>query len=290
MTPPTASQHADQWDIRGRTLHFGRLPLIMGIINITPDSFSDGGKYLDTDAAVRHALKLAAEGADILDIGGESTRPGAEAVDTDEERRRIVPVIRRIAEISHVAISVDTTKAEVAMAAIDAGAHIINDISAFDYDPHMLDVARSTDAGICIMHMQGTPRTMQQSPRYDDVTAEVFHYLISRRDALVKAGIPHNRIALDPGIGFGKTLEHNLKLLTDINKLVASGSPVLVGHSRKSYIGHLLNDPNRDRTPGTIGTALAMAAKGVQVLRVHDVCAVRDALTLFEQSGGLDSA
>ena len=261
----------------------------MGIVNVTPDSFSDGGKFLDVDAAVRHALQLAADGADILDIGGESTRPFAEPVSGDEEFERVMPVIRRLADSLELPLSIDTRKASIATAAIEAGAEIINDVSGLESDPEMVGVAVATGAGVCVMHMQGTPQTMQIDPAYGDVVREVYEYLRGRRDALVAAGIDLQRICLDPGLGFGKTPEHNLTLLAHCSVLHELGCPVLVGPSRKGFFGKLLGDDTVDRTSATIGAALGLAAQGVQILRVHDVRQVREALVAFEASGGLDT-
>jgi len=258
----------------------------MGIVNVTPDSFSDGGRFLDADAALAHARTLVAAGVDLLDVGGESTRPGAAQVSENEELARVMPVIRRLAGELDVPISIDTRKAGVAEAAIEAGAEIINDVSGC-VDPKMIEVVARTGAGVCVMHMQGTPETMQQEPQYSDVVAVVHAYLCERRDALIAAGVSRERICIDPGIGFGKTYEHNLALLQNCRALVSLGSPVLVGHSRKRFLGKLIGDENADRTAATVGVALGLAEQGVQVLRVHDVRPVREALLAFEKSGGL---
>jgi len=281
---------ARHWRLRTCTLDFGPLPLLMGIVNVTPDSFSDGGRFFNSDAAIEHGLRLAAEGADILDIGGESTRPGAEPVDADEELRRVLPVVEALAAQCRRPISIDTSKAEVARRAIEAGAEIINDVTALTGDPIMPAVAAESRCAVCAMHIQGTPRTMQDRPTYTDVVAEVMEYLGRRRDALLAAGIERERIALDPGIGFGKTTEHNLQLLTHADRFHALGCPVLVGPSRKRFIADVgrLPPAGADRMPGTIGAALALARRGVQVLRVHDVAAVRQALLLFRAAGGLE--
>lgn len=258
----------------------------MGIINVTPDSFSDGGQFLDAAAAVTHARALVADGADLLDIGGESTRPGATAVPDEVEIERVLPVIRQLMNEIGVPLSIDTRKACVAAAAIDAGAEIINDVSGFA-DPRMIDVAATTGVGVCVMHMQGTPETMQQNPTYGEVVAEVHACLRERRDALISAGVVRDRICLDPGIGFGKAYEHNLALLQNCHALHALGCPVLVGHSRKRFLGTLISDENADRTQAGIGVALALAEQGVQILRVHDVRPVREALLAFEMCGGM---
>ena len=285
MTTPLSP--ASHWKLRTRTLVAGKTPLLMGIVNVTPDSFSDGGRFLDPAAAVEHGLRLVAEGADLLDVGGESTRPGSQTVDADEELRRVLPVLTSLCEQTSVPISIDTFKAAVAGEAIAAGVEVINDITGLCGDPGMPALAAASGCGVCVMHMRGTPRTMQESPVYDDVVEEVFAYLHTRRDALLSAGIQQSQIALDPGIGFGKTDQHNLALLNRIERFHELGCPVLVGLSRKRFIGHVLGHMQADRTAGTIGGALAMARRGVQVLRVHDVAAVRQALAIFKAVGGL---
>ena len=260
----------------------------MGILNVTPDSFSDGGKFFEPSAAVDRALALEREGADILDIGGQSTRPYAEQVSAADELRRVMPVIERLVPTLRIPISIDTFYAEVAREAVAAGAEIINDVTALRSDPQMIDVAQSTGAGVCVMHMQGTPPTMQDDPTYGDVLAEVKDFLRERRDALEAAGIPRNKIALDPGIGFGKTHQHNLTLVAACHRLHELDCPLLVGHSRKGFIGKVLGDKEADRTAGSIGVALALASQGVQILRVHDLAPVRQALLLYEACGGID--
>ena len=278
---------ATAWQLRTRTLSFGLQPLLMGIVNVTPDSFSDGGRYLDHQAAIEHALQLTAAGADLLDIGGESTRPYSEVVAVNEELDRVLPVIEQLRTRIDVPTSIDTSKAAVARAAIEAGAEIINDVTGLAGDPGMLTVARDTGAGVCAMHMQGTPQTMQDDPRYADVVEEIASYLIERREALLAAGIRRERICLDPGIGFGKTHEHNITLMAHCERFVQLGSPILVGHSRKGFLGKLLDDKEADRDAATAGAALAAAAQGVQILRVHNVRLVREALLAFEACGGL---
>jgi dihydropteroate synthase len=228
-----------------------------------------------------------ADGADLLDVGGESTRPGADAVPEREELARVMPVIRSLVDQVEVPISIDTRKASVAQAAMDAGAEIINDVTGLEGDAAMVGVAVATGAAVCVMHMQGTPQTMQKHPTYQNVVQEIHDYLRTRRDALVMAGVAATRICLDPGVGFGKTLEHNLALLRNCHALHELGCPVLVGHSRKSFLGKLLGDDQADRTHATVGVALSLAAQGVQVLRVHDVRPVREALLAFEATGGL---
>jgi dihydropteroate synthase len=253
----------------------------MGILNVTPDSFSDGGRFFDVEAAVGRALRLIDEGADLIDVGGESTRPYSAPVTTDEELRRTLPVIERLAARTTVPISIDTSKAAVAREAVAAGAEIINDVTGLEGDAGMPDAARETGAAVVAMHMQGTPQTMQDDPRYDDVVREIHNYLRQRRDRLLAHGIAPERIALDPGIGFGKTHEHNLTLARHCGRFLDLGCPLVVGHSRKGFIGKLLGDKDADRTFGTLGVSLALALAGVQVLRVHDVGATKQALALF---------
>lgn len=283
MLPSTA----DHWRLRKRALDCSSGPLLMGIVNVTPDSFSDGGRFLDADAAVAHGLDLVRQGADLLDIGGESTRPYAESVSEAEELRRVMPVLERLAGEVDVPLSIDTAKPGVAREALAAGAEIVNDVTGMT-DPAMVEIARQSHAAVCVMHMLGSPRTMQDKPVYDDVVDEVLGFLLGRRDDLVNAGVQQDRIALDPGIGFGKTLQHNLQLLRNVDRFHELGCPVLVGHSRKRFIGEVLGDAVADRSAGTLGTALALAQRGVHVLRVHDVTAVRQALLLFEASGGFE--
>ena len=282
MSPP----RAPHWQLLARTLYFPLRPLLMGIVNVTPVSFSDGGRFVDTSAAVDHALQLAADGADILDIGGESTRPYSEPVAVDEELRRVIPVIEHLAGNVAAPISIDTSKAAVARAALDAGAEIVNDVAGLEGDPKMLGVALEKSAAVCVMHMQGTPQTMQDNPTYADVVAEVREYLRLRRDALISAGITPDRICLDPGIGFGKTHEHNITLMSSCHEFHSIGCPLLVGHSRKGFLGKLIGDKEADRTHATVGAAISLAVQGVQLVRVHDVRPVREALAAFEATGG----
>ena len=283
---------ADHWTLRTRTLVCGGLPLLMGIVNVTPDSFSDGRQFFDPADAVGHGLRLAEEGADLLDIGGESTRPGAAPVEWQEELRRVLPVLSGLRQKTGLPISIDTTKAVVARHALKAGAEIINDVSGLERDPAMVPLAAETGAGVCVMHAQGTPETMQVRPTYADVVAEVLEYLRRRRDALLAAGITRDRIAVDPGIGFGKNTGHNLQLLAAAKQFHGLGCPVLFGHSRKRFLAEMEKGTGApllpaDRTAGTIGVALALARQGVQILRVHDVAAVRQALILFRAGGGM---
>lgn len=283
----TDCRPVDCWTLRTRTLAVGKIPLLMGIVNVTPDSFSDGGCFLEPAAAVEQGLKLAGEGADLLDIGGQSTRPGSAGVDADEELRRVMPVVERLCEQTSLPVSIDTSRAIVAREAIGAGAEVINDVTALRGDEGMVPLAVQSGCGVCAMHMQGTPETMQRAPTYQDVVQEVLGFLAGRRDALSAAGIERARIALDPGIGFGKTVKHNLTLLSAARKLHELGCPVLVGHSRKRFIGEVLGDATADRTAGTIGVAVSLARQGVQVLRVHDVGAVRQGLLLWKATAGL---
>jgi len=278
---------ATEWQLRTRRLTFGRLPMLMGVVNVTPDSFSDGGKFFDASTAIDHALRLADEGADILDIGGESTRPDATAVSVEEELDRVISVVEGVCRQTDVPVSIDTSKSVVARAATEAGAEIVNDVTGLEGDPDMPIVALETDVGICAMHMQGTPRTMQDNPYYVDVVKDIHAYLDDRRDALVAMGIGKSRICLDPGIGFGKTHEHNLTLLAHCEQFHELNCPILIGHSRKGFLAKILGDKGADRTAATLGVSLALAAKRIQILRVHDVRPTREALLSFSVSGGI---
>ncbi len=282
-----SANRATSWQLRTKRLNFARGPLLMGIVNVTPDSFSDGGDYFDAERAIEHGLRLASEGASILDVGGESTRPYSVPVDDDEELRRVIPVIASLVRQTDIPVSVDTTKASVARAAIDVGAEILNDVTGLEGDPEMLQVAVQSQLGICAMHMQGTPQTMQDAPVYDDVVEDIFAYLQQRRDALHAAGVSGERICLDPGIGFGKTHQHNLTLVANCSRFHDTGCPLLVGHSRKGFIGKVLGDKELDRTFATIGVTLALAAQGTQIIRVHDIRSNREALALFVAVGGI---
>jgi len=272
------------WDCAGRRIALDR-PRIMGVLNVTPDSFSGGGCWLNTDEAIRHGLTLAAEGADFLDVGGESTRPGADEVSAEEEARRVVPVIQELARQTQTPISVDTRKAAVAQKALAAGAMIVNDISSFG-DPAMMGCARDSGAGIVLMHMQGSPETMQQNPHYEDVVAEVRDYLAARIDRAVASGIPRTRIVIDPGLGFGKTTAHNLELLAALEQF-AGLAPVLVGASRKRFIGELTGAPVSERLAGSLAVAMWSVMRGAAIVRVHDVAATRAVLAML---GALDGA
>lgn len=285
-----SASRATSWKLRTRTLTSGVLPWLMGIVNVTPDSFSDGGRWFDITQAIEQGLRLAEQGADILDIGGESTRPYATPVDVEEELRRTVPVVRELCRQTRLPISIDTSKARVAQAALEVGAEIINDVTGLMGDPAMAQLARQSQAGVCVMHMQGTPQTMQDQPRYDDVVAEVRSYLAQRLQELVQQGLDPASICLDPGIGFGKTHQHNLTLLAATHAFVSLGQPILIGHSRKGFIGKVIGDPQADRTAGNIGVALAVACQGAQAIRVHDIQPVRHALLLFAAAGGFSPA
>jgi dihydropteroate synthase len=273
-----------RFTLRAGTHEFalGRRTLIMGIVNVTPDSFSDGGAFLDPGAAIEHGLRLAAEGADILDVGGESTRPGAAPVPAEEELRRVVPVVRALAARGAVPVSVDTTKAAVARAALEAGAALVNDVSALRFDPALGPLVAASGAALVLMHMRGEPRTMQADPRYDDLVAEVADELGAALARAAAAGVDPARTLVDPGIGFGKTLEHNLALLDRLEALAALGRPVLVGPSRKAFIGRLTGAPPEGRVEGTIAACCLAAARGAHAVRVHDVAAVRRALAVAD--------
>ena len=249
----------------------GDMPLIMGVLNVTPDSFSDGGNFVDFDVAVRHAEEMIEQGASIIDVGGESTRPGAIPVSVDDEIERTEPVVRKLSEMG-IVISIDTFKAQTAKRAIEAGASIVNDISGLEDDQDMVDVICANDVGVVVMHKQGIPATMQINPRYDDIVADVVGYLKQRVDMLVEVGVSRERICVDPGIGFGKMLEHNIALLQNIDLMKdRTGCPVLVGLSRKSMIGQLTGSDVKDRLAGSLAGLCFCMTKGVDIMRVHDV-------------------
>ena len=265
---------------RGK-IDFGGGCVVMGILNVTPDSFSDGGEFFEKDAAIKRGIEMAAEGAAIIDIGAESTRPGAESVSIQEQIKRAIPTIKALAKKVKVPISIDTYNYEVAKAALDAGAAIINDITALK-DGRMAKLAAEEKVPIVLMHMQGTPATMQKEPKYKDVVAEVLKFLLSRAKYAQKVGIPKERIFIDPGIGFGKTLEHNILLLRNIDKFVATGCRVLVGTSRKAFLGKLTGkEKPADRIFGTAATVALCAAAGVSIVRVHDVAAMVDVVKVI---------
>ena len=273
------------WTCRERNIACGGRTLIMGILNVTPDSFSDGGRFQMAEQAVAHGLQMAADGADIIDIGGESTRPGARNVPAGEERARVVPVIERLRTETGALISIDTRKADVARAALAAGADIINDVSALA-DPGMAALAAETGAGVVLMHMQGAPETMQRNPRYGDVVADVRTFLAERIGFAAGQGVAPEQIAVDPGIGFGKTDVHNLALLRGIPALAELGRPVLVGASRKSFIGRLLGRTLEERLAGSLAAAVFAKLRGAQILRVHDVKESCDAVRLVDMMAG----
>jgi dihydropteroate synthase len=261
-------------------------PALMGVLNVTPDSFSDGGEYLDAAAAVAHARAMAGEGAALVDVGGESTRPGAAPVGEAEELRRVMPVVEALGGDPTVPISIDTSKAAVARAATAAGASFVNDVTALRGDPAMAEVVAASGAEVCLVHMLGEPRTMQDDPRYDDLVSEVQAFLEERLAFAVGEGIAEERVWLDPGIGFGKTLEHNLELLRRLDEIVTLGRPVLVGASRKRFIGTLTGRAERDRVAGTVAANVLAFARGAHMFRVHDVAATRDALAVASATLG----
>lgn len=265
----------------------GDRPLWMGIVNVTPDSFSDGGRYLQTKAAVEHGLQLVSEGADILDVGGESTRPGSDVVTVEEELRRVIPVIEELARQTSVPISIDTSKAAVAGPALDAGATIINDIWGLRYQhDEMVRLCATRSCGIVCMHMQGTPQTMQLAPHYSNVVDEISEFFAERLRAMTDAGIAPERIAFDPGVGFGKTAQHNIEILSSVRRFQSLGRPVLIGHSRKGFLKKVIGREVDERLFGTIGVSVAVASQGADVIRVHDVSANRDAITAFLATRG----
>ncbi len=270
-----------RWEACGRAIVADGVPKVMGIVNVTPDSFSDGGLAGTLEGAVAHAMHLVAEGADLLDLGGESSRPGAEPVPLDEELRRVIPVVEALRPLITVPISVDTTKAEVARQALRAGASIINDIRGLDGDPDLSRLVAEAGAGVVLMHMAGTPRTMQVDPRYDDVVREVRDDLARRIQRAEASGIPRDRIAIDPGIGFGKSLAHNLELLRNLDRFANLGCTLLVGTSRKGFLGTLTGRPVGDRATASVVSSLAAVARGANVVRVHDVGPMVDAIKVW---------
>ena len=277
------------WQCGRRRFDLSSRVLIMGILNVTPDSFSDGGRFLDAGTAVAHGEAMAAQGADIIDVGGESTRPGSGSVDAEEEIRRVVPVIEALSSRIDVAISIDTAKAEVARAALAAGAVIINDVTALGGDTEMAGVAASSGAGLVLMHMQGEPRTMQAAPHYDDVVGEIIQFLRDRETKALEQGIVRDQIALDPGIGFGKTVEHNLEIFRRLADFRCLGRPLLVGASKKTFLRRLLGDGRQDEDVNSQSVAGATAAsvavsvlRGASIVRVHDVQAMRPLVRIAE--------
>jgi dihydropteroate synthase len=270
--------------MRGRALPLADRVHIMGILNVTPDSFSDGGRYLNPDDAVVHALTMVEQGADVLDIGAESSKPGAIPIDEEEERRRLIPIVRAVCRRISIPVSIDTTKASIAEQALDVGAAMINDISALRFDARMGAVVAKSGAGVILMHMRGHPQTMQHAAQYVDVVEEVRQFLKARVEAAKAMGIPSERILLDPGIGFGKNCRHNLTLLNQLNTLCTLG-PMVIGVSRKAFIGKILNRPIDGRLMGTAGAVAVAIMKGARMVRVHDVAPIRDAVRMIEAIG-----
>ena len=275
-----------RWTACDFVFNFPRPMVVMGVLNTTPDSFSDGGRFLDTDTATKHGLRLADEGAEIIDIGGESTRPGSEPVSVKEELRRVVPVIERLTKRCGAVISIDTQKPTVARAALDAGASIVNDIAANRQSTEMWRVVAEARAGYICMHMQGTPQTMQAEPHYDDVLLEVGDFFRERLAVMADHGVSSEQVALDPGIGFGKTLNHNIKLLSRLKRFSITERPLMVGVSRKSFIGKLLGTPTNDRLPASLACAAWAAAEGAHIVRVHDVAETVQAVRMAEALSG----
>jgi dihydropteroate synthase len=270
------------WVLRDRVLSWQRC-LVMGIVNVTPDSFSDGGQWAKPEAAIAHALDMVAQGADLIDIGGESTRPGSQPVPLAEEMARVVPVVEAVARLGGVPVSVDTSKAEVARQCLEAGALIVNDVTGLAADPRMAEVVREHRAGAIVMHMQGTPQTMQVAPTYGDIVVDIYRFFEERLQSLAGLGVPAERLVLDPGIGFGKKLRHNLALLKNLDRFQALGRPVCLGVSRKGLIEQVLGRPLEERLAGSLAIAChALAHSAVQVLRVHDVAATSDAVRMWQ--------
>ena len=277
-----------RWEALGRVIvgDDDPSPRVMGVVNVTPDSFSDGGQFADPSAALGHARALMAEGADLLDVGGESSRPGSESVAEAEELRRVVPAVDVIVKALDAVVSVDTTKAEVARQALLAGAAVVNDITALGADPGLTRVVADSGAGVVLMHMRGVPKSMQSDPAYADVVAEVYEFLARRVEAAVAAGIPRERVAIDPGIGFGKTFAHNLELLRNLRRFEGLGCVVLIGTSRKGLLGTITGRPAGQRAHASAVSALAAAANGARVVRVHDVGPTVDALKVWSAQVG----
>ena len=271
------------WRIRARTLPLTSRPLLMGIVNVTPDSFSDGGAFFDRGRAVEHGIALAAAGAAILDVGGESTRPDAAPVDLEEELARVIPVVEGLARETGAAVSIDTTKLEVARAAIEAGASVINDVSALRFEPDLAELAAETGSGLVLMHMRGEPRTMQVDPRYDDLFADIAAELEAAADRARSAGVPREAIVLDPGIGFGKTAADSMRLVAGLGRFAALGYPLLAGHSRKSFLDPAKRRAARDRLPESLAAGLLAALNGAAILRVHDVEEHARMLAIYER-------
>lgn len=277
-----AQRNGLEWLVGTNRLRLGARPLFMGILNVTPDSFSDGGRYVSIADALAQAEQLVTQGADILDIGGESTRPGSLPISLEEELGRVIPVIQALAGRVTAQISIDTTKAEVARQAMRAGAQIVNDISGLTFDPQMPQVCADTGAGVIAMHIQGTPATMQANPHYENVVEEVRDFLAQRIDALVAVGIRRESIVTDPGLGFGKTAQHNLELLAGIPRLRDLDRPVLIGHSRKRFLGKILGRPVDEHSLGTVGVSLAAIQLGADILRLHEITPSRDCWMVWD--------
>jgi dihydropteroate synthase len=279
------------WHCGAYRLNYRKRPRVMGILNVTPDSFSDGGHFFDCSKAVDQAVQMEQGGADIIDIGGESTRPGAQPVSLEEESRRVIPVIEKLAGKLTIPLSIDTTKSAVAKRAIDAGASIVNDVSGFTLDPKMFSIAANGKTGLVIMHTKGTPQTMQRHPRYRNLIEEILLFLSRQVEKAVDHRIPVNRIAIDPGIGFGKTAAHNLKILHDLHRFAGFGLPVMVGPSRKAFIGRILDLPPSERLEGTAAAVAISVFQGANILRVHDVASLTRVIRVADmiQKGGLVS-
>lgn len=282
----------NRWEARGREIVGGGdpSPRIMGVVNVTPDSFSDGGRLTTPADAARHAVSLVAEGAHLLDVGGESSRPGSSPVGLDEELRRVVPAVERIRDAlgDETPISVDTTKAEVALRAIEAGATVVNDISALGFDRELSRVVAASGVGVVLMHMRGVPATMQDEPEYGDVVAEVYEFLARRIEAVEAAGVSRVRVAIDPGIGFGKTFDHNLELLRNLGRFASLGCVVLIGTSRKGFLGTITGRPVGERATASVVSSLAAGVAGAGVVRVHDVGPMADAIKVWSALRGWD--
>jgi dihydropteroate synthase len=267
---------------RKKILDFSSRTLVMGVLNVTPDSFSDGGLFYDHERAIEHGMKLARDGADIIDIGGESTRPGSDPVPLEEEIRRVIPVIEALARELDVPISIDTCKAEVASRALDAGASMVNDVSALRFDPDMVRVVAERKVPVVLMHMKGTPKDMQLDPRYEDLISEILEFLEERVRFAESNGVPPEAIIVDPGIGFGKTVEHNLSIIKHLRRFKSLGKPVLLGTSRKSFIGKVLNVGVEEREEGTAATVVAGILNGADIVRVHDVAKILPAVRMAD--------
>jgi dihydropteroate synthase len=279
---PADSLPSGRVTLRGGVLSLAKRVHVMGILNVTPDSFSDGGRYVDADAACAHAMAMIEQGADLLDIGAESSKPGAVAIDEEEERRRLLPIVRELCRRTTIPLSIDTTKAAIAEEALDAGAALINDISALRFDPRMASVVARSGAGVILMHMQGTPATMQRTASYTYVVEDVRAFLAARLEVAQQAGIPRDRILLDPGIGFGKNCEHNVTLLNHLDAFQTLGRPIVVGVSRKAFLGKILGRSIDERLMGTAGAVAVAIMKGARVVRVHDVAPIRDVVKIVE--------